>query len=375
MGLALALASGASGEGAAHAAETAKRSAMTVQRLRWDGRDRPLGLIQFEPRLSWAVSSPHRGDRQTAYQVLVAHDPANLVPGRADLWDSGKVVSAETLNVRYAGPAPHARQRAYYTVRVWDAEDRPSSFAPPSWWEMGLYDEEWMGQWIGRPTKAAAPGSVDRDGPSGGAAPEYDRSANYLRKAFALPKGWRKARLYASAFGVYRISVNGQAAHDTVLVPGFTDYEKRVLFQTYDVGALLRPGDNVIGAIVGGGWCTAALGRRAGACGHEPPRIMLQLEVTLANGELFTLVTDESWHAHPGPIVATHLADGESYDARAELPGWDVPQKRPVVACTGRDRRACGRPSDGESPAFTPVQQYDREKSAIWSLTPPRPCA
>ena len=103
------------------------RGGLTVGRLRWDGRDRPLGYIQFEPRVGWVVSSSKRGQRQTAYQILVASDPGKLRPGVADVWDSKKVVSTESINVRYGGPTPQARQRAYWTVRVWDKDDRPSA--------------------------------------------------------------------------------------------------------------------------------------------------------------------------------------------------------------------------------------------------------
>ena len=309
-----------------------ERGALTVTRLRWDGRDRPLGLIQFEPRLSWTLASAARGERQTAYQVLVASNPAKLVPGKADVWDSKKVTSAESINVRYGGPSPLARQRAYWTVRAWDGADRPSAFAKPTWWEMGLYDEEWEGQWIGRPQAKGEPPDV------------ADRSVTYLRKSFALPGEVARARLYASGFGAYEISLNGKRASDDILAPGFTDYEKRVLFQAYDVTALVRRGDNVIGAMVGGGWCTAGLGGRLGACGAEPPRVMVQLEVTLADGSLHKVITDTSWHSHAGPIQSAHLYDGESYDARLELRGWDTPAGAPR----------------GEG--WLPVQQYDRQK-------------
>src|SRR5262245_17820033 len=121
----------------APASAAGRGGGLTVSRLRWDGRDRPLGYIQFEPRIGWVVSSSRRGQRQTAYQILVASDPAKLKPGLADVWDSKKVVSPESINVRYGGPTPVARQRAYFTVRVWDKDDRPSAFAPPSWWEIG----------------------------------------------------------------------------------------------------------------------------------------------------------------------------------------------------------------------------------------------
>jgi alpha-L-rhamnosidase len=310
----------------------AEKGGLTVTRLRWDGRDRPLGLIQFEPRLSWALASPARAERQTAYQVLVASDPAKLVPGKADVWDSKKVASCDSINVRYGGPSPLARQRAYWTVRVWDSADRPSAFAKPSWWEMGLYDEEWEGQWIGRPQAPGEPPDT------------ADRSVTYLRKSFALPGAVERARLYASGFGAYEISLNGKRASDDILAPGFTDYEKRVLFQAYDVTALVRRGDNVIGAMVGGGWCTAGLGGRLGACGAEPPRVMVQLEVTLADGSLHKVITDMSWRSHAGPIQSAHLYDGESYDARLELRGWDTPA------------------GAAHGDAWAPVQQYDRQK-------------
>jgi alpha-L-rhamnosidase len=127
-----------------------------------------------------------------------------------------------------------------------------------------------------------------------------------------------------------------------VLAPGFTDYDKRVPFQAHDVTDLVHEGDNVIGAVVGGGWCTAGLGGRSGACGSEPPRVMIQLEVTLTDGSLHTIMTDESWHSHPGPVVASHLYDGEKYDARLEMPEWST------ARFDARD--------------WEPVEQYDREQ-------------
>ena len=304
---------------------------LEVSRLRWDARERALGFVQFEPRLAWSVSSFERGQRQTAFQILVATTPERLRPGHADIWDSGKVVSNDSLNVHYAGPTPKARQRAYWTVRVWGKDGRPSSFAPPAWWEMGLYDEEWEGQWIGRPSRGEERRAT------------HDRSVVYLRRPFVIGQKVERARLYASAFGVYEIFINGKKAGDDVLSPGFTDYEKRVLFQTYDVTDEVREGDNVIGAVVGGGWCTAALGGRSGACGLEPPRVMLQLEVTLSDGSVEIIVSDEkTWRSHAGPIVASHLYDGEKYDARREMPGFSRP--------------------DFDAGDWQPVQQYDREK-------------
>jgi alpha-L-rhamnosidase len=303
------------------AAGAQPRSLLTVDHLRWDGRENPLGFIQFEPRLSWVVRAPSgaasRGQRQTAYRVLVATSVDKLLEGKADVWDSQKVGSPESINIHYGGPQPHARQRRFWAVQVWDKDDHPSRFSAPATWEMGLYDEEWAGQWIGRQTQPVAKGEK----PAGDL---YDRSVSYLRKRFSVPQAVVRARLYSSGFGTQALSLNGQPAGHDVLAPGYTDYEKRVLFQAHDVTALVHKGDNVLGAIVAGGWCTAALGGRAGACGVEPPRVMLQLEVTLADGKLFTVITDQTWRVHGGPIVSAHLTDGETYDARQEMPGWDT---------------------------------------------------
>jgi alpha-L-rhamnosidase len=326
-----------------HAAIGAGAGALTVAHLRWDGRDNPLGFIQFEPRLSWIVSSRQRGQHQTAYRVLVATAPEKLTPGQADVWDSQKVASPESLNISYRGPQPHARQRRFWTVQVWDADDRPSAFAAPAWWEMGLYDEEWAGQWIGRRSDADARAEAGEVYAREVHAREvYDRSVSYLRKSFAVAQPVVRARLYASGFGTHELSINGRPAAADVLAPGYTDYEKRVLFQAYDVTGLVHRGDNVIGAVVAGGWCTAALGGRAGACGVEPPRVMLQLELTLGDGSLQKVITDQSWRVHAGPIVSAHLTDGEDYDARREMPGWDTP---------GFDDRA-----------WALAQQYDKKK-------------
>lgn len=292
------------------------QAAMKVEDLRWNGEAQPLGFIQFEPRLSWVVASDRRGDKQTAYQVLVASSREQLAPGKADLWDSEKVASGASMNVRYAGPTPQARQRAYWTVRVWDAQDRPTPFARPASWEMGLYDEEWEGQWIGGPRGA------------GGENQAQDTKVAYLRKTFTVTGRIKAARLYASAFGVYSFSLNGKAAHEAVLPPGHTDYEKRVLFQTYDVTSSLRPGKNVLAAVVAGGWCTLEAAGKKGACGADPARIMAQLEITFADGQRQIVNSDQTWKAGGGPIQMAHLHGGERYDARAAMPGWDTPDFR-----------------------------------------------
>ena len=290
-----------------------REGSLKPSHLSWGGHKAAVALSELQPRLQWQVSGSERGQAQSAYQVLVASDASKLRPGMADVWDSGKVKSADSMNIRYGGDALKGRQRGVWTVRIWDKQGRPSSFAAPAPWEVSPWDEEVEGEWIGR-----------QPGPAK-ASREPDRTVTYVRKTFSVPAGFKAARLYGSAFGLYEASLNGQRVGQDELAPGFTDYEKRSLSQVHDVTSLLRAGENVMGAIVAGGWCTARLGGTLGGCGLSPSRVRLTLEVTLADGQRLTIESDESWKYHSGPIQSAELYAGETYDARKEMKGWDAP--------------------------------------------------
>jgi alpha-L-rhamnosidase len=314
---------------------------LAVKRLRWDGLDNPLGVYTFHPHLSWAVSGTGRSRRQTAYQVLVATAVAKLHPGQADLWDSGRVVSSESVNVDYGGPPPRQRQKGFWTVRVWDEAERVSSWSQPAWWEMTPVEEEVEGEMIGdgagAPRTGHPPGEVI-----------------YLRKELIAPARLRQARLFASAEGAYEVHLNGHRVGARELAPGWIGYRRwrRTSFQTYDVTALIHAGQNAIGAIAAGAWCTVALGPAGAECGADPPSVMIVLELTSQTGDITTLRSDETWRSHPGPIRSSHLFDGESYDARMEMPGWDRP---------GFDDRS-----------WIPAKRYDRhELNPFHDLSPP----
>lgn len=288
-------------------------SSLTITRLRWDTSSLPLGNVRLDPRLDWQLVSTERGQRQTAYQVLVASDQAKLAPGRADVWDSGKIVASDSINVVFAGRDLQGRDRGFWTVRAWDSADRASDFAVPAQWEMGPWDEEIEGHWVGR---AKRPGEQ---------AAEVGRAVTYLRRSFTVPAGFKEARLYATAFGLYEMSINGQRVGADVLSPGYTDYTKRVLLQARDVTALMRAGENVIGGILSGGWCTLRAGTAPALCGSDPPRLRATLEVTRADGSRQTLESDDEWQHATGPLLSAELVQGESYDARREMPGWNAP--------------------------------------------------
>src|ERR1035437_9869873 len=186
---------------------------LKLEGLKCEYRVNPLGLDTPQPRLSWLLESPERGQRQTAYQVLAGSTAALLAKGKGDLWDSGKVSSGESVQVVYFGNALRPGQRVYWKVRAWDLNDRSSAYSPAAWWEMGLLaPADWSATWITR--KRAEPLSEEQL--------FEDNPAPLFRKEFLLAKKISRARVYVSGLGYYELRLNGQRVGDQVLDPGWT---------------------------------------------------------------------------------------------------------------------------------------------------------
>jgi alpha-L-rhamnosidase len=456
-------------------------STPSVVGLRCEYAHDPLGIDVARPRLSWRLESPRRGERQAAYQVLVATGVEALAKDRGDLWDSGRVASDQSLNVEYAGQPLGSRQRALWKVRVWGADGNVSPWSRTASWEMGLLQPgDWQAQWIGLPPAAVPAGTdapVDRtevafvrfpeaeaapaddrvtrcfrasfdlpagravssaslliaadnaastyvngrptgeihagwnrthlvqigvtdalrpgrnvvaiavthlfgrrptlaavlqvrfaDGPVQSVAtgpgwkagpgeargwtsaafddsawpsaqvaaveatdlwqvrrwkPSATRPATYLRREFSLARAVRRARVYASAKGLYTLLVNGQPVSADLLRPGWTDYRDRFQYQAYDVTPLVKEGRNAVAAVVGDGWYSGYVGGWGRENWGRAKRALVQLELELADGTATRVVSDGDWRAATGPILAQDLLMGEDYDARLEAPGWD----------------------------------------------------
>ena len=279
--------------------------------LRCETRANPLGIDTLQPRLSWKLSSVERGARQSAYQVLAAASPEDLAAGRDLLWDSGRVESANSTLVVYAGPPLASRERVWWQVRVWDEHGAPGDLSAPAWWEMGLLARgDWQGQWIG----AALVGG-----------PRTSIPCPFLRQTITLEAAPTQARLYVTALGLYEFSINGTRVGEDRLTPGWTDYAKRVRYQVYDVAGLLRAGENVLGAVLGDGWYCGHIAWFGRQTYGDRPQLLAQLETGAASAARQTFATDEHWRTSFGPLLEADLIMGESYDARLELTGWDAP--------------------------------------------------
>ena len=298
---------------------------LTPKHLRCEYLANPLGLDEVRPRLNWIVESVERGQRQTAYQVLVASDEERLAKGRGDLWDTGRVKSSETVGIVYGGKGLASRQRCYWKVKVWDKDGKASEWSEPALWSMGLLKpRDWKAEYIS---------FRDRTPVHRFKEPLFLPPARQYRKEFTAAREVRRATVYATALGIYELHLNGQRVGDAYFAPGWTDYHQRAYYNTYDVTPLVKRGANALGAWVADGWYsgyigfglltgigTEAIGRYTYG---KTPALMAQLEIEYTDGSRETVVTDASWKVTgKGPVQEADLLMGESYDAQREMPGW-----------------------------------------------------
>ena len=265
------------------------------------------------PKLSWKLHSGVKGQHQTAYRVVAASSCAHIDHGSYDLWDTGKVESSDSVFVKYAGRPLRSRQRCFWRVMVGDKDDRPSCWSGTARFEMGLLNRsDWKARWIA----ADAGYVIDLE----------VQPAPFLRRQITLDRDVVSATAYVCGLGYYELRINGQKAGDSVLTPAFTKYDRTVLYDTIDVTGLLGRGENAIGVILGNGWynCfTEEVWMFAEAPWRHRPKLLFQLHIELADGTSLVVGSDTGWRATTGPIVFDGLRNGEHYDARKELSGWD----------------------------------------------------
>ena len=264
------------------------------------------------PRLGWALESAGHDKRQTAYRIRVD-----------GWWDSGKVESANSVDIAYAGRPLPAAAECVWAVQVWDEAGVASEWSEPARFRTGLAG--WSAQWIGR----------DRIHDPGMAAPSSDDDPDrllltllgcpYLRRSFELAGGLRRATLYATARGVVDLELNGTRVGDSVLAPGWTDYRKRIEYAAHDVTSLVRDGENRLGAILGPGWYAGFIGfdplRRGNHYGRDPA-LLCELHLEHEDGSVEVIASDAEWQATTGPIEYADLLMGERWDARREPGPW-----------------------------------------------------
>jgi|SRR5579862_9615991 len=295
----------------AQAFEVGPTAGVSATELKTENAREPLGVDSSQPRFRWLLEAMRRGQRQTAYQILVATSLEKLNTNNGDIWDSRKVDSDNSVAVSYTGRDLAAGERAYWKVRVWDDQGHPSAYSAPAWFEIGLTSpSDWQGRWI---------------------AAKRGISSPLLRREFSIDGSIRQARVYVSGLGYYELSLNGRRVGDRVLDPASTYYHNdqpfrlgsRVFYSTYDITGLLQPGHNAIGVMLGHGWYSGESDASFRSVYGDRPKLILQMNIELVDGRRLSVVSDPSWRTASGPVTYNDFSNGETYDARLEQADWN----------------------------------------------------
>lgn len=281
----------------------AAKSQLTVQNLTVEHLENPIGLGEQEPRFGWQIQSTKRNVQQIAYELKVS-------TGKTVAWNSGKVTSDQSVHVPYRGTGLESGKKYEWQVRVWGNDGKASAWSNKAYFQMALLkQEDWKAKWI----------------EAGFAVDSITRPAVYFRKNFVTNKKIASATAFITAHGLYEAQINGKRVGDYYLTPGWTSYKTRLQYQVFDVTNLLSNGQNAIGVTVGNGWYKGFLawennkdiyGKSLG--------VLLQINITYADGSLEKIYTDENWKSSTGSIRYAEIYHGETIDAREEKQGWST---------------------------------------------------
>ncbi|TXG39881.1 Bacterial alpha-L-rhamnosidase [Seonamhaeicola maritimus] len=280
-----------------------------------EGFKNPLGFYDANPTFSWQLPVSELNKSQSAYQIVVASSP-DLLPNNADLWNSEKQETNQSVWIKYDGKPLASRQKAYWQIKYWNQDDEVSQWSEVNHFELGLLkNSDWKAKWVGLDT---AKDSIR------GRGKVLIHKPQYLRKGFELSNDIASARLYITSKGVFDVSINGENVSDDAMSPGFTTYDKRIETLTYDVTNLIESGQNTIGVELASGWYSGRL-----LWGTTPwdntisPKVLAQLEMTMKDGTKEVIVSDKGWKGMTnGPLQFAEIYDGEIYNANKEMPNW-----------------------------------------------------
>lgn len=283
--------------------------AVEVRGLRCEYRENPLGVDAVKPRLSWIIEAGEqetevRGQKQTAYHVLVASSPEKLAKDEGDLWDSGQAVSEQSINVPYAGKELGSQDRCFWKVRIYDKDGKPTDWSDPAEWMMGLLKpDDWQAKWI----------SLN---PSSNQIPHP-----WLRRSLEVKNPVKQAYIYVATPGHYELYINGHKASDQVMIPAHVLITKRCAYNVFDVAKLLQPGKNTVALWLGPGWYQPPY------AGAKAPIVRAQLEIQTSEGRE-VIGTDSQWRVSESCITqigtwAWGNFGGECWEAAKFVKDWN----------------------------------------------------
>jgi len=302
---------------------------VTVTNLTCEYLKDPIGIDEKKPGLSWQLESIQRGQKQTAYQIIVASSPEKLDENTGDLWDTRKVESDQSIHVAYNGKELESGVQCFWKVRIWDTDGNPTSWSAPSEWSMGLLKpRDWTAKWITKsaPDTSSTPWLQNtfklRDDWETDSAPD-PISHPWLRKTFELKEDIERAVVHVNTPSYYELHINGKKVTPNVLTPGISKIDKRFLVNTYDITSLLENGNNCMAIWMGPGWHQTKNGNPFGG-----PVLRMQLDIETPSG-LKTIGTDSTWLTKESCISQLGHWEwndfgGERFDSREFVQGWDL---------------------------------------------------
>jgi len=362
VGLSLAFAATAAElEGTLQNPPQANPARVSVSGLRCELRENPLGIDVARPRLGWVMEGTSqepesRNQRQTSYQVLVASSEALLKDDEGDLWDSGKVASAQSLQVEYAGAALVSESRYWWKVRVDDQAGMPTAWSNAAMFLTGkMRPDDWHGKWIG--ADLAPRGGVADPAPD--KKPAHEHGAIYLQKEFDLIKPAQRAVLSFSGLGFSEVAIDGCKVGDYVIGPGFRDYDHRVPYLTFDVSnRFATAGRKRLDVTLADGWYALKQDPWVHQLETKPyvdlPKLRLDLRLVHADGTETLVTSDESWKWSTGEITRSWIPEEDVDRRKAGDAGRNWQPVKVVPAPRGRlehQREPCNRIAEELQPA------------------------
>jgi alpha-L-rhamnosidase len=269
-----------------------------------ENMNNPVGLDVAQPRFTWQLETDKRNIVQTAYELKV-------VSGKASVWSTGRVLSSQSVQITYGGPALQSGKNYAWQVRVWDNTGKPSAWSKPATFQMAfLKSSDWKAKWI-------EPGYAED---------QVMRPSPLMRKQFTVTKKVASATAYITAHGMYEAQINGRRVGDAYLTPGWTAYNYRLQYQVYDITNLLKSGPNAIAVMLGNGWYRGIIGyaNNINVYGKDIA-LLCQLDILYADGSAESFVSDGTWKSSTGAVRYSEIYNGETIDARMEKTGWTMP--------------------------------------------------
>ncbi len=305
------------------------KARVSVIKLLCNNTENPSVINTPVPLFSWKLISGSRNQSQSAYHILVSDNFDEIQNSKGNIWNSGMVKSDKSILVHFTGKKLDPAQKYFWKVKVWNQDGKDSEWSKVGTFQTGLYSEtDWKNaQWIGNeemPDELKLVPGIHGNGNNLDKKALQRPVVPLFRKSFRIQKKISEATLFISGLGHYEAYVNGAKIGNSFLAPGWTDYDKTILYNCYDVTKMLDEGENAIGTIVGNGFYNINRERyRKLVIAYGMPKMICNLQIEYTDGTTENVISDNSWKTSSSPITYSSIYGGEDYDARLEQPNWN----------------------------------------------------